>query len=119
MALSGRPPAGCRTLRARPSSSCGRPASAWARAAVRSASGVFPALLVLAFAMAGTAHAARKLAELADSVPRFNPLDGFAVYEGPFNLLGAGFENYYASVGAFHRAHSRMRGVPAVASAAA
>ena len=46
------------------------------------------------------AHAARKLSELADSVPRFNPLQGFKVYDGPFNLLGAGFANYYASVGA-------------------
>lgn len=67
----------------------------------------------------GTAHAARRLAELADSVPRFNPLDGFAVYDGPFNLIGVGFQNYYASVGAPPFERGRMRGVPAAVSAAA
>jgi hypothetical protein len=45
--------------------------------------------------------ASRNLLALAPSVPRFDPIDGFAVYDGPFNLLGV---HYYASVGACARA---------------
>lgn len=47
---------------------------------------------------AAVARTGRLLAELAESVPRYNPLTS-GMYTGPFNLLGNGYANYYASLG--------------------